>query len=203
MDRARFFDDLADRWDGICDIERVAASLHAGLAGMAINPSEHIVDIGCGTGTLLRCLLEVLGPEGAVHAVDISPRMIERARAKITDPRVSFAVTSADRLPTPDASVDRVFCFSCWPHIDEPVVVLAEFRRVLRPGGSLHVWHVDGRETINGIHRSAGDAVANDTLEPADELANLLNDQEFDVHEVIDTPTEYRVSATLSAGRES
>lgn len=203
MDRVEFFDDLADRWDEICDIGRVAASLRAGLAGMHIRFDECLVDVGCGTGTLLRCLLDSLGPEGRVHAVDISPRMIERARAKIADPRVSFTVTSADRLPVPDASVDRVFCFSCWPHFDAPAEALAEFERVLRPGGTLHVWHVDGREAINGIHKNAGEAVARDVLEPGEELAALLRGQRFDVYEVIDTPHEYRVFATRGAGRKS
>ncbi|MCU0610756.1 MAG: class I SAM-dependent methyltransferase [Candidatus Eisenbacteria bacterium] len=202
MERVRFFDDLADRWDDVCDIKRVAASIRAGLAGMGIRPSECIVDIGCGTGTLLRCLLDVLGPEGRVHAVDISPRMIERARAKIVDPRVSFTVTSADRLPVPDASVDRVFCFSCWPHIDQPEPVLAEFARVLRAGGTVSIWHADGKEIINGIHQNAGEAVASDVLEPGEELAGLLRDRGFDVREVIDVPSEYRVSATRGAGRK-
>ncbi|MBN1423990.1 methyltransferase domain-containing protein [Candidatus Fermentibacteria bacterium] len=203
MDRACFFDDLADRWDDVCDIERVAVSLRAGLAGMNIKPSERIVDIGCGTGTLLLCLLDVLGPGGRVHAVDTSPRMINKARAKISDDRAWLVLAAADRLPSADASVDRVFCFSCWPHIGQPLTVLNEFLRVLRPGGVLHVWHADGKETINRIHRSAGGAVAKDILVPGEDLAHLLNAQGFNVYETIDTYFEYRVSATRAAGREA
>lgn len=203
MERVRFFDDLAERWDAVCDVQRVAASIRAGLLVMGINPGEHVVDVGCGTGTLLRCLLDVLGPGGRVHAVDISPRMIDKARAKIDDPRVSFAVTSAARLPVLDSSVDRIFCFSCWPHIDQPEPVLAEWARALRPGGVVSIWHADGRDIINGIHRNAGAAVADDILAPAEALAALLGCHGFDVYEVIDTPTEYRVSAIRGAGRAS
>ncbi len=155
------------------------------------------------TGVLLGVLLERLGPAARVEAVDLAPRMIARASVKHPDARVRFHVAGAARLPLPDASVDRAVCFSVWPHLHDPDAVIAELERVLRPGGTVHVWHVDGRETIDAIHRGAGEAVGDDRLEPADALAGRFRRRGFTVTEAVDTADTYRVTAVSSAPEAS
>jgi ubiquinone/menaquinone biosynthesis C-methylase UbiE len=91
--------------------------------------------------------------------------------------------------------VDRVVCFSAWPHFGDPAAVAAEARRVLRPGGTLHVLHVQSREQINEIHGRAGGAVAHDLLPPAAQLAALLEAAGLAVTETVDAEDRYRVSA--------
>ncbi len=197
LSRVQFFDERADRWGE--DRARVE-SLREGLARLGIGPSEAILDVGCGTGTLVSCLLDLLGPSGRVHAIDISPRMIAKASSMVADPRVSFALTSADRLLLPSSSVNRIFCLSCWPHLDDPEACLDEFARVLRPAGRLHIWHLVGRDTVNMIHRRAGGAVGNDTLEPAEDLARLLDTRGFEVYELVDVPQACPISAVRRGG---
>jgi demethylmenaquinone methyltransferase/2-methoxy-6-polyprenyl-1,4-benzoquinol methylase len=195
MSRREYFDKLSPRWDQIIDLSRVRSRLCSGLANMGVGVGEHVLDIGCGTGNLSLCLLETLGAKGRIHAVDISPLMLAKAREKIADPRVAFHEASADNLPLDSQTIDRVICFSTWPHVTDPVATLMELRRVLRDGGWLHIWHIDSRETINHIHQNAGEAVHSDLLPPASELAGLMEGNGFTVRTIVDDDEEYLLAA--------
>ncbi len=193
--KIKFFDGIADKWDSWEDLEMVAQKLSRGLDDLGVTADETIVDVGCGTGNLTRELLNKLSPNGRIIAIDISNEMVQRAREKVSDPRVEWNVGDATRMPIADHSVDRIICFSVWPHFENPKTAIDEFKRVLREKGTLHVWHMSSRATINEIHASAGDAVANDVLVPATETATLLEQYGFAPYEVIDDPERYLVSA--------
>jgi len=197
--RSAYFDSIAERWDGWEDLQRLPVRLAAGLAELGVRPDETVVDVGCGTGNLTQALLVRLSAVGRVVAVDIAPGMLEVARRKVRDPRVSWRVASAERLPLADAGADRVLCFSVWPHLADRHAVAAEVCRVLRPGGFLHVWHLSSRETINGIHAGAGGPIGADLLPPADETARLLAEHGFAVRKVVDDVKRYLVTAAKEA----
>jgi demethylmenaquinone methyltransferase/2-methoxy-6-polyprenyl-1,4-benzoquinol methylase len=193
--KVKFFDGIADKWDGWEDLDAVAEKLALGLDALGVAPDEAVLDVGCGTGNLTLTLLQKLSQRGRVVAIDISVEMIRRAREKVADPRVDWHVCDAARVPIDDRAVDRVICCSVWPHFDDPGAAIEELRRVLRPRGALHVWHLSPRATINEIHASAGEAVAGDVLVPAAETARLLEQHGLDPYEVIDDETGYLVSA--------
>jgi ubiquinone/menaquinone biosynthesis C-methylase UbiE len=195
MNRREYFDDLASRWDDFYETDRVLPLLKAGLRQFAVDPSEEVIDLGCGTGVLLGCLLEHLGPDGKVHAVDFSPKMIEKARSKYKDSRVNYLTADACQIPVPDASVDRVVCFSAWPHFPDPGAVICELLRVLKPGGRLHVWHVDSREKINDIHKNAHQSVHHDMLETADNLCDRMCKEGLVIEDQRDDREAYLVTA--------
>jgi len=190
-----FFDEIAGKWDGWEDLDLLAAKLAAGLDEFGVKPNETVLDVGCGTGNLTQALLGKLSDEGRVVAVDFAPAMVAGAQDKVTDPRVNWHVADAMQLPIGDESVDRVICFSVWPHFDDHRAVLKELRRVLRAAGTLHVWHLSSRDTINEIHASAGDAVSSDVLHPVEETARLLEQHGLSPYEVIDDDSRYLVSA--------
>ena len=194
MSRRDYFDEVAHLWDGWNEREDMGLRLREGLRALGVGPDERIVDLGSGTGILTGHLLELLGEEGRIVAVDFSPRMHEIAARKIADPRVRFELAEAARLPLDDASVDRVLCFSTWPHFPDPVAVLEEAWRALKPGGPLHVWHLASRETINSIHRGVGGVIAEDLLAPASELARMGREAGFAVETQLDEPDRYLVS---------
>ncbi len=193
--RREYFDSIAEEWDGWMDLDRVTARLANGLDAFGIGPDETVLDIGCGTGNLTRALLGRLSDQGRVLAVDISPWMIAAARRKIDDRRVRWLVADATRLSLPSAAADRAICFSVWPHFPKPAAVAHELHRILGPGGLLHVWHIDSRETINHIHAEAGEAVRGDVLRPAKEVARLLQAAGFYPQAEVDDDDEYLVSA--------
>lgn len=193
--KAQYFDGIAAMWDGWEDLEAVAEKLSRGLDELGIVSDETIVDVGCGTGNLTLALLDKLAEDGRVVAIDISAEMVKKARDKVVDPRVSWHVGDALRLPINNCTVDRVICCSVWPHFDDLAGAAEEFRRVLSPGGVLHVWHLSSRAIINEIHATAGEAVANDILAPGAQTARLLREHGLDPYAIVDNEERYLVSA--------
>ncbi len=198
--RTAFFDSIAPKWDGWDDLEALAAKFARGLNELGVGPAETILDVGCGTGNLTRALLARLSEAGRVIAVDISPRMIEIARGKVSDPRVAWHIEDARRLPLAAGSCDRAICYSVWPHFDDQVAVTREFLRVLRPGGSLHVWHLISRAMVNQIHSTAGEAVHHDVLLPAEQTGHLLAGLGFRVTTAVETTDSYLVTGRKPGG---
>ena len=90
------------------------------------------LDAACGTGRFA----EFLARHGhRVIGVDSSPDMLAHARQRV--PEAEFHVAELDRLPLPDDSVDVIVCALALNHVRRLDPVLAEFARVLRPGGDL------------------------------------------------------------------
>lgn len=105
-----------------------------------------ILDAGCGTGGLLTHLKGL----GWAAGVDLSPEALSWARRRDL-PRLAQA--SVESLPFPDATYDLVTCMDVLYHlqVQEDMAALAEFRRVLRPGGWLLV-KVPAYEALRGQH---------------------------------------------------
>jgi len=99
-----------------------------------------VLDLGCGTGTLAIAMAQAPG-RARITGIDGDPEILEIARSKEGSEEIQFAEGLADTLPFADGSFDRVVCSLLLHHLD-PVVkraALTEARRVLRPGGRLHV----------------------------------------------------------------
>jgi ubiquinone/menaquinone biosynthesis C-methylase UbiE len=193
--RQAYFDLLADEWDEAVDVDRTRRRLLAQLRELSIGPSEHILDLGCGTGTSTGLLAGFLTDGGCVWGIDVSPRMIARARSKVLRGRIQWAVGSADALPLRDGSMDRIVCFSAWPHLRDCRRVVCKLYCVLKTGGRLHILHIDSRERINAVHAERGGAVGEDLLPPAGELSQLLAAGGFSVTSCADDDQEYVVNA--------
>jgi len=116
-------------------------------------PPGRALDAACGTGRLAQ-LLDELGHD--VVGVDASPEMLALARAKL--PLSAFALAGLDRLPLPDAQVDLVTCGLALVHQPALGPVLAEFARVLRPGGHLVTSDIHWQSLyLGGIASVVGD----------------------------------------------
>jgi ubiquinone/menaquinone biosynthesis C-methylase UbiE len=108
----------------------------------AMPPSGRVLDVGCGTGTLIA-MIRRLYPGLAVVGIDPDPKALARAERKT---RGAAGIVQLDRgfsdeLPYADASFERVFSSFMFHHLpkSERLQSLREIRRVLKPGGSLHL----------------------------------------------------------------
>ena len=132
---ARYYDLLA--WLLTLGRERAFRERLVDLARIA--PGESVLDVGCGTGTLALAAWRRVGATGAVHGIDASPEMIERARRKAAKAGadVLFQTAIVEALPYPDASLDTVVSTLMLHHLPRPIrqQCAREIRRVLKPGG--------------------------------------------------------------------
>ncbi len=108
----------------------------------AIKSACRVLDIGCGTGSL-AVLIKRQHPQAEVVGLDPDPKALAIARRKAVRAGLGIAFDQGfgDRLPYADASFDRVFSSLMFHHLkpDEKSAMLREIRRVLSPGGSLHL----------------------------------------------------------------
>ena len=124
------------------------ASAHRPLVDQAeIRPGHRVLEIGCGTGNL-AILIKRLHPGTQVVGLDPDPKALARARRKAEREALSVQLDLgfAEELPYPDGSFDRVFSAFMFHHLeaDGKVKTLREVRRVLKPGGSLHLLDLGG-----------------------------------------------------------
>ena len=113
----------------------VEASIRETLANLCIGQSARILDIGCGTGELLRAL-GLAAPGSDLTGVDISPEMLGIARRKL-DRCVELKEGQAEALPFEDESFDCVVSTNAFHFVRRPMSALQEMLRVLRPSGGV------------------------------------------------------------------
>ncbi len=94
---------------------------------LAYCPSpDRVLDVGCGTGLLLRELATRLPEATALTGIDAAAGMIGQARAKASDARLSFVQGTAERLPFPDRAFDLVVSTTSFDHWTDQRAGLAE-----------------------------------------------------------------------------
>jgi phosphatidylethanolamine/phosphatidyl-N-methylethanolamine N-methyltransferase len=124
---ARFYDFM--EWGN----ERHAAHWRAALWARVVGP--RVLEVGVGTGKNMP----FYPPDMAITAIDLSPRMLDRARenARRAGLGVDLREADAQALPFPDASFDTAIGTFVFCSVPDPMLGLRELRRVLVPGGQL------------------------------------------------------------------
>jgi len=151
--RARPPDQHPDPWrdaDAQTNVDEMAKSLeergrtHARLRRrflkfVPIRSGECVLEVGCGTGVVVRDLAARVGRGGAVVGIDASRRMLDRARAlcRETARRTRIALRVADGASLPFAAnrFDAALAVTVLLHVADPLRVVREMARVTRPGG--------------------------------------------------------------------
>ena len=131
------FESLAPSWEdrrGPQSLEPLAAALDR-----VERPPHRILDLGAGTGIAARLLADRY-LHASVVGVDLAPAMVKEARRRTDDPRVTFEVADASRLPHEDGSFDVVVLLNMIPFFDE-------LARVTASGGTVIVAFSSGPAT--------------------------------------------------------
>jgi len=108
-------------------------------------PGSHLLDVGCGPGTITLDFAGRIAP-GRVVGIDAAESVIELARAEQADRHirnVEFRTADVYALDIPDDTFDVVHAHQVLQHLTDPVAALVEMRRVCRPGGVVAVRDAD------------------------------------------------------------
>jgi ubiquinone/menaquinone biosynthesis C-methylase UbiE len=154
------------------DFDRSASSYDSGLKGrmskrfynlllsqLKINQGSVILDVGCGTGTVLKRIGETAEING--FGIDASENMIALAKAKC--PNMDIFVSGSSRTPFEASKFDIITACMAYHHFDDKKGFAKEAARILKPGGCLYIsdprfpWII--RKPLNTalrIHRVAG-----------------------------------------------
>lgn len=109
----------------------------AGLAVATVTAPERVLDVGCGTGYLLRSLAHFYPNAELLAGIDAAPQMITVAQNLAADDRLNFTRGVAEEIGYPDATFDLVVSTTSFDHWSDQLAGLFECARVLRPCGRL------------------------------------------------------------------
>jgi arsenite methyltransferase len=132
--------------DELAAVPDAAVESFAGVANPwelgRLDRGERVLDLGCGAGTDTLVAAQMVGPEGRVAGIDMTPEMLAKAHAATAElgaTNVELLEAEAERLPFPDASFDVVISNGVIDLIPDKDAVFAEIYRVLAPGGRIQV----------------------------------------------------------------
>tara|TARA_B100000029_G_C17478761_1_gene924767 strand:- start:29 stop:763 length:735 start_codon:yes stop_codon:yes gene_type:complete len=131
------FSDVSEKYDLMNDIMSFGAHRlwkRNLVQMMNIQPNDEIIDVGSGTGDLLKLILEKK-LNTIIYSVDLNKEMLKKSKNKYKNKRVKFINANAEKLPLKNNKVDKYvisFCLRNITFIDE---ALNEALRVLKPGG--------------------------------------------------------------------
>ena len=126
-------------------LHRRSAQSHAAYLLPHLGPGMRLLDFGCGPGTISVGLAKAIEP-GELHGIDLEESQILMARAAAGaggHANATFHVGDVTALPFEDDSFDVAHCHAVLMHVPDTQAVLAEVKRVLKPGGM-----IAGREMI-------------------------------------------------------
>jgi len=152
-----------DPWrnaDGQTNVDEMAKSLEARgrtpaharlrrrfLKFVPVRSGERVLEVGCGTGVVVRDLAGLVGRRGEVVGVDASRRLLDRARALSRETarhtRIAWRVADAASLPFAANRFDAALAVTVILHVADPLRVVREMARVTRPGGRVAVQDQD------------------------------------------------------------
>lgn len=140
-------DALVTRFEARGKHPAFSAMLEDYLGAMQIAPGAGVLDIGCGTGLAARAIARRSGFSGSVTGVDLSEHLVAAASRLVREEglaaRATFHTGDVRRLRFAEDSFDAVVAHTLLSHVENPLSVLKEAARVVKPGGSIGIFDGD------------------------------------------------------------
>ncbi|MCH0562457.1 MULTISPECIES: class I SAM-dependent methyltransferase [unclassified Streptomyces] len=141
-----FFTARAAGWDSRFPDDGPAYT--AAVAELSLHEGDRVLDAGCGTGRALTPLRAAVGPSGTVVGADLTPAMLQAAVRAGRDRDGWLLLADVTALPVRSGALDAVFAAGLVAHLPRPAEDLRELARVVRPGGTLALFHPIGRAAL-------------------------------------------------------
>ena len=148
--------DLGYPEDLLAGVPESAAESFAGVANPfslgALQPGERVLDLGCGAGTDSFVAAQMVGPDGHVTGIDMTPEMLAKARASAAAmgaENAEFVEGEAEALPFADGSFDVVISNGAIDLIPDKAAVFSELYRVLVRGGRIQIADVTIQQPVS------------------------------------------------------
>ncbi len=192
-----FFDEQAAVWDYSFDLhklDRIRDVFKKYLQRL----HGPVLDLGCGTGVLLKIFPEFLGhPEALILELDLSRHMLQQAAEKTRVLKHNVGLLQADGqlLPLANKSLGDIIAFQAFPHFPEPNLVLSEAFRTLRPNGRFVILHLMNHEQLNAYHKKVNGVVSHHYLPAIENLVKDMSKAGFSIETQIENENCYLLVA--------
>lgn len=139
---------MAEAQQALAACEEHAERRRLILNELKLRRGERVLELGCGSGLMLREIGMELGPHGLAAGIDLSEDQIAAATEECAGvPAVRPAVGSATAIDYPDASFDAGLAIQVLEYVPDVALAVAELARVLKPSGRLHLLAVNWQAT--------------------------------------------------------
>lgn len=165
-----------------------------------LKPGQTVLDVATGRGAVLYPLTNTLGASGKLIGIDISPRMIQETSKELAQKKlewIELRCMDAEELDFPEATFDAVFCGFALFFLPNVPKALSEFKRVLKPGGTLAIstWGEDSQvDQIIGnafkIYDNPKGIIAT-PLWSGEELKKVLIDAAFQSVQIVEETKQF------------
>lgn len=176
------FDNRADKYDSGFE-GKLSKRFYSDLIdSIEINDGDVVLDVGCGTGTILKQLSNKVKITG--YGVDVSDSMLDKARIKCQN--MDFQISDCGKLPFTDCAFDVIITCLAYHHFSKQELFRKEALRTLKHGGKIYIcdprfpWLV--RKCLNGIFRLSKTQAR---FYNSDEIVNDFNVTGFTAENVI------------------
>jgi arsenite methyltransferase len=148
--------DLGYPQDLLARVPEASCESFAGVANPfsmgPLQPGEDVLDVGCGAGVDSLVAAQMVGANGSVTGIDMTPEMVAKARGSVAEMglgNVTIVEGSAEHLPFDDARFDVVISNGVIDLIPDKDAVFSEITRVLRPGGRIQLADVTIQDPVS------------------------------------------------------